>query len=166
MMIITKEYETETAHIVRNAYSTRCRYNVHGHSYRWLISINGDILDGAGMVIDFGNLKWIKEFVDKFDHSMVLWQNEESHIVDFFRDNFQRVIIMKRNCTAENMASLLYKFVTEGLNRRYPERTDLSVSSVKVFETRTGSACAFNYDTFDVITAEQGVDGDERVTRI
>lgn len=157
-MIITKEYETETAHIVRKAYSKRCAYNVHGHSYRWLVSIKGDTLDEAGMVIDFGNLKWIKEFVDKFDHTMVLWQNEESHIVDFFRDNFQRVIVMKKNCTAENMASLLYKFVSEGLAERYPDRMDLGVASIKVFETRTGSANAFNCDDYDVISYKQNVD--------
>jgi hypothetical protein len=54
---------------------------------------------------------------------------------------------MNNNPTAENMAKLLYKKITELFN---PNAKGVKVNSVRVWETTTGSAICFgDYDVFD-----------------
>ena len=148
-MKITKTFKTETAHIVRDAFSERCKYNIHGHSYLWELTIEGN-LDNAGMVVDFGALSSIKKFVDKFDHSTVFWSREDQTVLSFFYDNFKRVITMMHNPTAENMARLLLKFA----NDQFAQMgwTNIKAHSVTVHETTTGRATAYEYNFDDVIS--------------
>ena len=56
-MIITKEFEGEMAHIVRNCSTRHCRENLHGHSFKVLVSLKASALDNAGMIYDFGLMK-------------------------------------------------------------------------------------------------------------
>lgn len=148
-MTIKKIYESETAHIVRKASSERCAYNVHGHSYKYEIMLSNDSnLNNAGMLIDFGDLKGIKYFIDLFDHSMILWEEEEKKIKEFFLTNFNRVLIMRENPTAENMARLLVGYIKGWL-----ENWDLSFDvKVGVWETRTGYAEASDSTGNDIIS--------------
>lgn len=172
-MLITKQYETETAHKVLKADSEMCRLNFHGHSYVWQVSIASynSIMDGtkvtplpllneAGMIIDFGSLGWIKEFIMKFDHAMVLWDQDDEEIKAFFKKHNKRLIIMKKNTTAENMSLLACKAIQDGLNARYIKEyitttgekkmyCPYKVHEIKVFETRTGSATSTPGDTSD-----------------
>lgn len=145
---IIKTFKTETAHIVREAVSERCKFNVHGHSYVWEVGIKGPVKPN-GMVLDFKELQPIKDLIDKFDHAMVLWADDDSNFIKFFLDNCKRVLIMKKNTTAENMASLVYNFVTEWLEVYHP---DCSCVAVKVHETVTGCAKASSSDGDDVFT--------------
>lgn len=150
-MKILKTFETETAHIVRDAVSERCKYNVHGHSYRWEVSItSGHFVQPNGMVLDFKELKPIKEFIDLFDHATVFWSEEDFKIIDFFRDNFKRVLVMEKNTTAENMARLLFKFTSNWLHVNYNGR-EIFVDHVGVWETRTGCGIAEEFDERDIL---------------
>ena len=148
--MISKLYETETAHIVRNAVSRRCAMNFHGHSYKWEIFIDGPIDELDGMIIDFGNLKFVREFIDQFDHSMVLWSKERDDIIDFFKDNVERLIIMKKNPTAENMARLVHRQLSIMINEKFG--SEYCISKVYVNETRTGKAIAECSDCKDYIS--------------
>lgn len=153
-MVIKKIFKTETAHIVRNAYSNRCKYNIHGHSYKWIIHIEGPIDEKTGMIIDFKQLNPIKKYIDQFDHTTVLWKKEKKYIKDFFLKNFKRVIIMEQNPTAENMARLIYGFVSKWLitfswdptTPYYDRLSKFKVNLVEVWETETGCGVANNYD--------------------
>jgi len=150
--IIKKTYRSETAHRVLNAVSSRCKYNIHGHSYLWEINIEGTINQETGMVFDFKELQPIKDFIDKFDHAMVLWEKEDDEIKQFYLKHYSRIIIMKQNCTAENMAKVVYKFVSDWLqkinNIRY---TNFYCTQVDVWETTTGCGVAVDYDENDVL---------------
>jgi 6-pyruvoyl tetrahydropterin synthase/QueD family protein len=148
---IVKQYETETAHIVRNAISERCRYNIHGHSYKWEIAIKGPIHPATGMVLDFKELGDIKAMIDKFDHATVFWEQEDPEIIDFFKTHFRRVLVMKKNVTAENMARWAYKWIEEWLDSSFNHSIwasgkppafaqTYSCAYVRLWETRTGSA--------------------------
>jgi 6-pyruvoyltetrahydropterin/6-carboxytetrahydropterin synthase len=155
MTRIEKVFETETAHIVRGATSERCKFNVHGHSYKWEVEICGPVND-FGMVIDFIELKPIKEFIDLFDHAMILWSEEENSFVDFFKTNCKRVMVMKKNTTAENMARLVHKYTNEWLNHRPGGTPDTyKCTQVNVWETRTGCGIATSSDTDDIIQTVQ-----------
>ena len=134
------------AHIVRKAYSKRCAKNIHGHSYTLEVMLdtepNYTFLDEAGMVIDFWKVKeLISDFIDSFDHSLMLWDiPEEKELIDFAVKNFDRVIIAPFNSTAEQMARMFY----EVIERLMPEWVDML--SCRVHETSTGYAEYFGTD--------------------
>ena len=54
-MEIIKKFRSETAHIVRNAFSKHCAFSIHGHSYIYEVGISGKVKDD-GMVLDFKRL--------------------------------------------------------------------------------------------------------------
>jgi 6-pyruvoyltetrahydropterin/6-carboxytetrahydropterin synthase len=149
MTTIRKIFYSETAHIVRQAFSQSCAQNVHGHSYKWEVEIEGP-LNKAGMVLDFGELKPIKQFINLFDHAMILWEKDSESFKQFFLDNCERVVIMKENTTAENMAKLVYKFVHDWLRiKKIP--FSVVVKRVSVYETSTGCGIAEDCDESDVL---------------
>ncbi len=145
---VIKRIRTETSHIVRRAFSKRCRESIHGHEYFWEIGIKGFVQDD-GMVIDFGRLGEIKKFIDKFDHATGLWKGDSDKVLNFFQEEFVRVLIMRKNTTAENMARLAHRFVGEWLEAQNVK--GLEVSHVRVWETLTGSAIATSSDENDIL---------------
>lgn len=147
-MKIIKRFTSETSHIVRGATSIRCHNNVHGHGYKWLVTLEGD-LQSNGMILDFKDLKPIKEFIDLFDHATVFSSIENPKIIDFFRMMFPRVLVMNKNTTAECMARLVFKFTKDWLSYT----TDLiKVVQVDVWETETGCGVATECDDEDILT--------------
>lgn len=146
--VIEKIMKSETAHIVKNAASTRCRFSVHGHSYIWEIGLEGDISPNTGMVLDFKELKPIKDFVDDFDHAMVFASEEDVEVIEFFYSKFERVLVMQKNCTAENMARALFKVASDFVKQ---QGNNIWVSYARVRETATGSAVAYACDDDDMI---------------
>ena len=63
---VTKEFHFEAAHFLPG-YDGLCA-NLHGHSYRLLVTLRGEILKDAtspknGMVIDFSVLKGIVDVI-------------------------------------------------------------------------------------------------------
>lgn len=83
MLTITKIFEFEASHFLPN-YEGAC-HNLHGHSYKLEVTVNGTIDDETGMIMDFKVLKDIvnKVVINKYDHS---------YLNDFFK-----------NPTAENI---------------------------------------------------------------
>lgn len=150
---ISKIFKTETAHIVRNAISKRCKFNVHGHSYKWIVTIKGPINPETGMVLDFKELKPIGNFIDNFDHAMVLWGEDNPEFIDFFIKNTQRHLIMKKNPTAENMASLVHKFVVDWLTTNYGH--EYFCKQIEVWETETGKATSTSHDGYDILLSPE-----------
>ncbi|HVE95368.1 MAG TPA: 6-carboxytetrahydropterin synthase QueD [Acidimicrobiales bacterium] len=65
---VTKSFGFEAAHKL-DWHQGACR-NLHGHSYRLEVSVEGD-LDGNGIVVDFSDLSAIvrREVIDRFDHT-------------------------------------------------------------------------------------------------
>ncbi len=145
-MIIKKKFTSETSHIVRNAISTRCKFNIHGHSYKWYVYIKGDVGEETGMVLDFKELKPVKEFIDLFDHSTILWREESEEFRNFFLTECKRVLIMRKNTTAENMARVVLKFTQDWLDSI---GSKCKAHQVDVWETETGCAIANCFDESD-----------------
>ena len=152
-MNIIKKFKSETAHIVRDAYSTRCSLSIHGHSYLFELELSSSSKDNAGMVTDFGFIKkYIGPLFDSFDHSAIIGKFELSSFKKFFKDNFERVIISDWNSTAEFQAAFFF-FAVENIikylnNNKLWEKGEkqVTVSSVTVHETTTGRA---KYDIKD-----------------
>ena len=67
-MILRKEYGFESAHFIYN-HPGKCR-NLHGHSYKVFVSVEGAPHPGTGMIIDFDDLSKVVEgkVVSRLDH--------------------------------------------------------------------------------------------------
>lgn len=147
-MIIRKQFKFEGAHIVRNCSSQRCRENIHGHSYIVEVFISADRLDRGYMVMDFILLEPVKEFIDSFDHSYSLWNEEDEELKQFVYRYNRRVAEIPVSPSAEGYALLfLYAIdkIIRGIERRNDE-SNVQLHSVRVHETATGYAEAFRED--------------------
>lgn len=143
-MRITKLFEAESSHIVRNCSTKRCSHSIHGHSYKIELELEGSRLDNAGMLYDFGLLKGaVKTFIDSLDHTHIYNRDDDKEYIQFCRVFSDRVIGLPFNPSAEMLALWIHatcQLILEHTIKKNNESEDLRVSSVTVWETRTGRA--------------------------
>ena len=67
-MILRKEYGFEAAHFIYN-HPGKCR-NLHGHSYKLFVSVEGTPDPETGMIIDFYDLSVVvnEKVIHRLDH--------------------------------------------------------------------------------------------------
>ena len=147
-MIIRKLFKFEAGHIVRNCNSIRCSHSEHGHSYKVEVFFESNILTDYGMVIDFGDLKEIRDFLDRFDHSYHFWQGESEEFKNFHRKYDARNIELPFSPTAENYAIYFLKAIKEILRNSKFDNKAAKCISVRVHETDTGYAEANEIDLY------------------
>ncbi len=137
-MIIRKKFNFEAAHIVRNAFSERCANNIHWHSYEIEVFLWGADLDSAWMLIDFWLIKQkLYKFIDYFDHSIMLWDKpEDDEFLEFFINNFDRVIITSSQTSAEQQAKMFFLVFKDLLVELF-YWTSLYLEKVIVHETKS-----------------------------
>ncbi len=119
MFEVTVEQTFAAGHALRD-YKGGCE-NVHGHNYRVRVTVEGDQLDRAGLLVDFLDLnQLISGAVAYLDHR-------------FINDlpPFDEI-----NPSAENMAKYFFDRLNSGLKNEVPVR----ISEVRVWETDTTSA--------------------------
>lgn len=148
-MIITKEFEGEMAHIVRNCSTNRCRSSVHGHSFKVLVTLRANDLDNAGMIYDFGLMKGsIKQFIDSFDHCTVFWDKDNQEYIDFIKKHSERWISLPFNPSAEMLSLFFLSGIQSILDctKMNNNESKIFLDKVQYYETRTGSATAERED--------------------
>lgn len=142
-MLIRKLFKFEGSHIVRNCTSVRCSHSIHGHSYVVEVFLTAAGLDNGQMIVDFGLLKGtVRDFIDAFDHTHVIWEKESDEVKDFFKKHNQRWIILPCSPSAE-MLSLMFFFVIDTIisNTVFNNGEKKPVlKAVRVHETDTGWA--------------------------
>jgi 6-pyruvoyltetrahydropterin/6-carboxytetrahydropterin synthase len=119
MFEVAVEQTFAAGHALRN-YKGKCE-NVHGHNYRVRVTIAGEQLDDAGLLVDFGDVKRLMGgAIEYLDHR-------------FINDlpPFDQI-----NPSAENMAKYFYDKVSAGMQSDAPVR----IAEVRVWETDTSSA--------------------------
>ncbi|HLI35014.1 MAG TPA: 6-carboxytetrahydropterin synthase QueD [Terriglobia bacterium] len=118
MFEVSVEYSFAAGHALRN-YKGKCE-NVHGHNYRVQVTVAGETLNAAGLLVDFADLKaGLRGLVDRLDHRFL---NEI--------EPFDQI-----NPSAENLA----KYLGDGLRDRLQDQ-GLRLQAVTVWETDTASA--------------------------
>ncbi|HEV2500922.1 MAG TPA: 6-carboxytetrahydropterin synthase QueD [Terriglobia bacterium] len=118
MFEVSVEYTFAAGHALRN-YKGKCE-NVHGHNYRVRVTVEGEKLNEAGLLVDFTDLKAvIRSLVDRLDHQFL---ND--------LEPFNQV-----NPSAENLAQHL----SDGIRARI-EGQGARLRAVTVWETDTSSA--------------------------
>ncbi len=109
-------------HALRN-YHGKCE-NVHGHNYRVRVTVEGEELDEAGLLVDFSELKHLlREIIEKLDHKFL------NDVPPFD----------KLNPSAENMARYFYQEVAGVLNGGGRARP-IRVAEVTLWETDHAAA--------------------------
>jgi 6-pyruvoyltetrahydropterin/6-carboxytetrahydropterin synthase len=147
---VTKQIELDYGHRVPN-HSSKCR-NAHGHRGRIEVTVAGPlILEGEsktdeGMVLDFSAIKEYLEDVKKFfDHRFII-SVLDIELVSIFRsfidqqssstneigntylvNGFGWIQEMSSVPTAENLAFLVYKMLSDRVNKAWVNRVDKNV---------------------------------------
>ena len=120
MFEISVEETFAAGHALRN-YHGKCE-NVHGHNYRVLVSLAGERLDEAGMLVDFVEIKRLMhDIIDRLDHR--------------FLNDVPPFDVL--NPSAENMARYFCEQLSASLAAVRPE---VRVAQVKLWETDTAAA--------------------------
>lgn len=114
MFEITVEDSFSAAHRLLN-YHGKCE-NPHGHNWIVKVSLSGDILDDAGMLVDFKVVKkLLKETLELLDHKDL---NE----------------VFQTSPSSEHIAKFIYEDMKKKLQ---------NIDRVSVFETPTSCATYF-----------------------
>lgn len=152
LLRLTKEFSFEMAHALP-AYEGKC-HNIHGHSYKLFVTVEGEPLhqQGAstdGMVLDFGRLKQLvnEAVAEPFDHALLLPRltptNQNGSNPECHGDTPQestlggyaaKLLYIDFQPTTENL--LLY--FADLLADKMPQGTRLH--SLKLYETATSCA--------------------------
>jgi len=121
MFEVTVEAGFSSGHYLRN-YQGKCE-NPHGHNYRVLVTLAGEELDHAGLLLDFKLLKnLLRPVVDYLDHHMI---NELEPFTEL-------------NPSAENLARYFYQKTSQSLRELTGGR--VHVKDCTLFETDTSFA--------------------------
>ena len=121
MFEVTVERGFSSGHFLRN-YKGKCE-NPHGHNYKVRITLRGEALDHAGLLLDFRDLKQVmRPVIDRLDHQMI---NDIEPFTTI-------------NPSAENLAKYFY----EETNRQLTEMTGgrVRVKDCTIYETDTTTA--------------------------
>lgn len=126
-MRIAKEFKWEMGHRLQ-FHKGKC-YNLHGHTYKLRVEIEGN-LDGNGMVLDYFDLrKIIVPIIENFDHKVVVNRNDEA-LIKALQSINSKYFIVDFDTTAENLAIYFLKTIKES---RLPQ--NIIKIKVRVFET-------------------------------
>ena len=121
MFEVTVEDSFAAGHYLRN-YKGKCE-NPHGHNYKVRITLAGNQLDKAGLLLDFRELREVmRTLTDRLDHQMI---NDLEPFTEI-------------NPSAENLSKYFYEQTNAKLNTVTSGR--VRVKAVTVFETDTTTA--------------------------
>ena len=151
-MIIRKLFKFENAHVVRGCTSERCKYSIHGHSYKIELLFSSNYLDQGQMVYDFGLTKTtIKDLIDSFDHAITLWDQDDPEYIASMQRYSKRWVLLPVSPSAEQFSRVIFLMIDRLLSQtqmRNGER-DVHLHSVIVHETDTGYAQGFREDAYN-----------------
>lgn len=122
MFEVSVEETFAAGHALRG-YRGKCE-NVHGHNYRVQVTIEGERLDSAGLLVDFVEIKRVMHaVVDRLDHK--------------FLNDLPPFDV--QNPSAENMAKYFYDEISGRIGERNFE-VPVRVGQVKIWETDISTA--------------------------
>ncbi len=126
-MKIAKEFHWEMGHRLPEHFG-KCK-NIHGHSYRMIVELDGELNDG-GMIMDYYDLKKIvNPIVDHLDHAFMVFEKDEE-IVRFLKSVKSKMIIVNFQSTVENICRYI---LTEIKKQSLP--SNVQKVKVRIFES-------------------------------
>lgn len=118
---VSKEFSFDAAHHLHQ-YDGKCK-NLHGHTYRLIITISG-FVDDTGLVIDFADIK--KMYQERI----------ESHV----DHQYLNEVLPAMNTSAENMIVWMWEQLQEALSALSFGDRQLRLEELSLYETPTSRA--------------------------
>lgn len=129
-MKISKEFRWEMGH--RLPFHKGLCKNVHGHSYKMVVEITGEINE-SGMIIDFYDLnRIIDPIIEKYDHAFLCWENDKD-LKEFLIKHKMKRVFVSYHSTVENICSDFQEKIASKMKRLKGNK--IKALSVKIFET-------------------------------
>jgi 6-pyruvoyltetrahydropterin/6-carboxytetrahydropterin synthase len=126
-MKIAKEFNWEMGHRLPEHFG-KCK-NIHGHSYKMLVEIEGELND-KGMVMDYYDLRdVIDPIVEELDHSFMA-NEKDLPVVEFLEKMKSKRMIVDFDSTVENITTY---FLNRIKNAKLP--SNIKKLKVRVCET-------------------------------
>lgn len=126
-MKIAKEFRWEMGHRLPEHFD-KCK-NVHGHSYKMLVELEGDVLEN-GMVMDYYDLKKkVDPLVENLDHAFMIYK-EDKEIIDLLEKMKSKKLVVDFQSTVENICKY---FLMEIRKIKFPP--NIYKVNVRVYET-------------------------------
>lgn len=150
-MIIRKRFKFENAHVVRGCSSERCKYSIHGHSYKIEVLFESNFLDHGQMVYDFGLMKsHMKDLIDSFDHATAIWDKDDADYIDSIKKHSLRWVSLPVSPSAEQFSRVLFVMLDRllGLTAMANGEKEVKLHSIIVHETDSGYAQGFREDAY------------------
>lgn len=136
IMKVSKKFRFDAGHRLM-LHEGAC-HNLHGHTYEGEVIVEGELDKETGMVIDFKDLKKaLKPLVSWLDHAFIANQDDKE-IIDLCSKNDWKLVIMRKEPTAENIADFIVGYMVTEL--QYNER--IKTVEVILWETPDSKAIA------------------------
>ncbi len=127
-MKIAKEFRWEMGHRLPEHFGL-CK-NIHGHSYRMILTVEGE-LNQQGMIIDYYDLdKIINPIIQMLDHSFMINENDID-VLEFLNKINSKKVVVDFDSTVENICLFVLNKIKES---RLPENV-ISVT-IRIYETQ------------------------------
>lgn len=129
-MKIAKEFRWEMGHRLPE-HTGLCR-NIHGHSYRMVVEITGEVMNN-GMIIDFYDLgKIVKPILEKLDHAFLVYSKDKP-VLDFLKKYKMKMVVVDYLATVENISKDIAQ--RTAVEMKKSKMKNIEEISVKIFET-------------------------------
>ncbi len=126
-MKIAKEFHWEMGHRLPEHFG-KCK-NIHGHSYKMIVEIEGDVLE-SGMVMDYYDLKKIvNPIVEELDHAFMVYKDDEQ-IIKFLEEMNSKKVIVDFQSTVENICTYFLTKIKGAIIHK-----NVSKLKVRIYET-------------------------------
>ncbi len=127
-IVIGREYNWEMSH--RLAFHKGLCKNIHGHSYKMRIELEGEN-DKDSMILDYYEIdKIISPILAKFDHSFVC-SNDDELMINFLSENNFKYFVIEGYSTAENLVA----YITNLVRPRFEKYSNIESILIRVYET-------------------------------
>ena len=142
-MKITKEITFDSAHMLSN-YDGKCN-NLHGHTYKLQVTLEGQVNNESGMLLDFNKVKEVLNtaIIQHFDHALIFseagLQEEAERALLVWASQYKKKFIElpAGKSTCENMAPIIKDYILIYLKNMNINNMQVSV---KLWETPTSFA--------------------------
>jgi 6-pyruvoyltetrahydropterin/6-carboxytetrahydropterin synthase len=126
-MKIAKEFSWDMGHRLPEHFG-KCK-NVHGHSYKMIIELDGS-LNEKSMVMDYYDLKKIVEpIIENLDHAFMVYEEDKEMIYALEKLNSKKVVVNFQS-TVENICTYILNEVN-----KYDFPSNIKSIKVRIHET-------------------------------
>ena len=133
-MELKLDFKFDAAHRLMH-HAGLCR-NIHGHTWKVRVTVEGEVDEKSGMVVDFRVLKGvIGGIIDGYDHCIIL--NDEDLQFRLALTDITKVTTVSREPTCENISRYLFMILAGAFAYH---SISVRLVEVHVWESETASA--------------------------